>query len=75
MSQMAKLLMTLLMSYALSARVVGLLVDAKTVHQQKKGPNLTKFISKTSCVQGRTTRHGTLPGRDRLVLFRSGSSR
>jgi len=33
------LLMTLLMSYPLSPHLVGLLVDAKTVHQQKKSPN------------------------------------
>jgi hypothetical protein len=40
------LLMTLLMSYPLSPHLVGPLVDAKTVHQQKKGPNLTRFLSK-----------------------------
>ncbi len=38
--------MTLLMSYPLSPHLVGPLVEAKTVHQQKKGPNLTRFISK-----------------------------
>lgn len=38
--------MTLLMSYLPSPHLVAPLVDAKTVHQQKKGPNLTRFISK-----------------------------
>jgi hypothetical protein len=38
--------MTLLMSYLLYSHLIGPLVDAKTVHQQKKGQSLTRFISK-----------------------------
>ena len=37
--------MTLLMSYPLSAHLVGPLVDAKTVHQQKQGQHLARSIS------------------------------
>src|SRR5918912_2186949 len=51
------LLMTLLMSYPLSPHLVGPLVDAKIVHQQKQGPNLTRLISK--CTPKRSFPHVT----------------
>ncbi len=40
------MLIILLMSYFLHAHVIGLLTAGKTVSQQKKGQNLTSFISK-----------------------------
>jgi hypothetical protein len=35
--------MTLLMSYPLSPHLIGPLVDAKTVHQQKKGVDVQRY--------------------------------